>query len=76
MHEKRNFIIAVVAMVGCAAFYVIAAAIARSGIKFGQLIEEGSWVHISIPNRGVDNGQVLTARFVDGKLVYSKGLRE
>lgn len=55
----------------------IAAAIAKSGIKFGQLIEEfGGWVHISIPNRGVDNGQVLTARFVDGKLVYSKGLRE
>lgn len=52
----------------------IAAAIAASGIKFGQLIFEGSWVHISIPNRGIDNGQVLTARFEGGKATYNKGL--
>jgi zinc D-Ala-D-Ala carboxypeptidase len=52
----------------------IAAAIAKSGIKFGQLIYEGSWVHISLPNRGRDNGQVLTARFVEGKAIYSQGL--
>ena len=53
----------------------IAAAIAKSGIKFGQLIEEfGGWVHISLPNRGVDNGQVLTARFEGGKATYSRGL--
>lgn len=53
----------------------IAAAIAKSNIKFGQLIEEfGGWVHISLPNRGVDNQQVLTARFEDGKATYSRGL--
>lgn len=52
----------------------IAAAIAKSDIKFGQLIFEGSWVHVSIPNRGKDNGQVLTAKFSSGKATYSKGL--
>lgn len=52
----------------------ICALIAKSGIKFGQLIWEGSWVHISLPNRGRDNGQVLTARFQGGKAIYSHGL--
>lgn len=52
----------------------ICALISSSGIKFGQLIEEGRWVHLSLPNRGIDNGQVLTAHFVDGKARYSKGL--
>lgn len=53
----------------------IAAAIAKSGIKFGQLIYEGTWVHISLPNRGIDNGQILTARFTEGgKAIYSMGL--
>lgn len=52
----------------------IASAIAKSGIKFGQLIFEGTWVHISLPNRGRDNGQVLTARFAEGKATYSTGL--
>jgi zinc D-Ala-D-Ala carboxypeptidase len=52
----------------------IAALIAKSGIKFGQLIFEGTWVHISLPNRGRDNGQVLTAKFTDGKAAYSQGL--
>lgn len=52
----------------------ISAAIAASGIKFGQLIFEGTWVHISLPNRGIDNGQVLTAKFTAGKAVYTKGL--
>lgn len=52
----------------------IAAAITKSDIKFGQLIFEGSWVHVSIPNRGKDNGQVLTAKFSSGKATYSKGL--
>lgn len=53
----------------------IAAAIAKSGIKFGQLIlEYNSWIHISIPNRGQDNGQILTVRKVDGKAVYTRGI--
>jgi hypothetical protein len=51
----------------------IASAIAKSGIKFGQLIWEGTWVHISIPD-GTNDGEVLTAKFVDGKAVYTKGL--
>lgn len=42
--------------------------IARSGIKFDQLIEEGTWVHISIDPRM--RQQVLTMR--NGK--YSMGL--
>ena len=52
----------------------IAAAIAKSGIKFGQLIEEfGDWVHISLPNRSVNN-EVLTARKAGGRVVYTRGL--
>jgi zinc D-Ala-D-Ala carboxypeptidase len=50
----------------------IAAAIAKSNIQFGQLIQEGTWVHISIPGRF--NRQVLTAHFIDGKAHYSEGL--
>tara|TARA_R110001592_G_scaffold107314_1_gene300523 strand:- start:164 stop:592 length:429 start_codon:yes stop_codon:yes gene_type:complete len=42
--------------------------IAKSGIKFDQLIEEGTWVHISIDPRM--RQQVLTMR--NGK--YSMGL--
>lgn len=57
----------------------VARAIAKSNIKFGQLIWEGSWVHISLPNRGERNGEVLTAKFVKQangrtKAVYSKGI--
>jgi hypothetical protein len=56
----------------------IATAIAKSNIKFGQLIWEGTWVHISLPD-GNNDGEVLTAKFVrqpDGsmKTVYFKGL--
>ena len=53
----------------------VASAIAKSSIEFGQLIQEGSWVHISLPNRGVSNGEVLTAKFIPGeKTQYMKGL--
>lgn len=57
----------------------IARAIAASKIQFGQLIWEGNWVHISLPNRGERNGEVMTAKFVrqpngKTKAVYSKGL--
>lgn len=51
----------------------VAAAIAKSGIKFGQLIQEfGGWVHISTP--GKFNQSVMTASIVNGKAVYSNGL--
>lgn len=53
----------------------IAHAIASSGIEFGQLILEfDSWVHISLPNRGAKNGQVLTAKSAGGKAIYTPGL--
>lgn len=58
----------------------ICRAIAKSDIEFGQLIWEGSWVHISLPNRGEGrNREILTARFVKQpngktKAVYTKGL--
>jgi len=44
----------------------VARAIAASGVKFGQLIFEGTWVHISLPNRA-KNQEVLTAKFARGK---------
>lgn len=53
----------------------ICEAIIAAGIKFGQLIDEGGrWVHISLPEPGVE-GQVLTVRF-DGKRgpYYQNGL--
>lgn len=53
----------------------ICRALVKAGVKFGQLIEEGSWVHISLPNRGEKNGEVLTARFVKGRATYVRGLR-
>jgi hypothetical protein len=53
----------------------VSRAIAASTIEFGQLIWEfGSWIHISLPNRGVKNGEVLTARRVEKRTVYTKGL--
>lgn len=49
----------------------ICRALVKAGVKFGQLIEEfGGWVHISLPNRGSDNGQMLIARKINGKTVY------
>jgi hypothetical protein len=47
--------------------------IQKSGIEFDQLIDEGTWVHIGLsplPPRH----EILTARFPNGKAVYSKGL--
>ena len=52
----------------------VASAIVNSKIKFGQLIMEGSWVHLSLPD-GTNDGEVLTAHFfIDGKTNYTKGL--
>lgn len=52
----------------------ICKAIIDSGIVFGQLIEEGGrWVHISLPDSGVI-GQVMTAKFANGKVKYTNGI--
>lgn len=50
----------------------VARAIAASGIKFDQLICEGTWVHISFT--ATPRRQVLTAKFKDGGVRYSPGL--
>lgn len=47
--------------------------LATSGLKFGQLIQEGTWVHISAPD-GVKDGQVLTAVFGEHGTTYREGL--
>ncbi|UWZ82477.1 D-Ala-D-Ala carboxypeptidase family metallohydrolase [Occallatibacter riparius] len=40
-------------------------------IQFDQLIQEGTWVHISFDPKM--RGQVLTAHFVNGKATYTQG---
>lgn len=50
----------------------IARAIRDSGIKFDQLIFEGTWVHISVdPKMRL---QVLTAHFNGGPATYTEGI--
>lgn len=56
----------------------VADAISKSKIRFGQLIYEGGWVHISLPTRE-NNGEILTARFVKQangrtKVTYVRGI--
>lgn len=41
-----------------------------SGLPFDQLIEEGTWVHVSFGIR--DRREVLRATFVNGKAQYTK----
>lgn len=50
--------------------------IRRSGLRFDQLIFEGTWTHVSIAAAGdIPRGSVLTARFQSGRPVaYSHGL--
>jgi hypothetical protein len=51
----------------------VAHAIAKSELDFGQLIYEGTWVHISQPGRF--KRQILTATFIPGEKVrYTPGL--
>ena len=50
----------------------IARAIVASHIKFDQLIQEGSWVHISFSAK--PRRSVLTAKFTNGVASYSHGL--
>lgn len=42
-------------------------------IEFDQLIEEGTWVHVGLAEGPLRN-EILTARFPNGKVVYSHGL--
>ena len=42
----------------------------ESGFQWGQLIDEPSWIHISLPN-GTKRKEVLIARRVKGKMVYT-----
>lgn len=51
----------------------VARAIIAAKIKFGQLIFEGTWLHISLPD-GTNDGDVRTKRFVNGEAVYTPGL--
>lgn len=51
----------------------VALAIIRAGIPFGQLIWEGTWVHISTEEKTPVN-RVLTAHFKDGKVSYTPGI--
>jgi hypothetical protein len=49
-------------------------AIRDSGLPFDQLIQEGTWTHVSIPAAGTaPRGQVLTAHF-GGTVTYSDGI--
>jgi uncharacterized protein YcbK (DUF882 family) len=45
--------------------------IVKAGIKFDQLICEGTWVHISVDPKM--RQEVLNATFKNGKAQYSKG---
>ena len=51
----------------------LAEAIIKAGIKFDQLIYEGTWVHFGL-SAGVGRQQVLTATFNKGKASYSVGM--
>ena len=58
----------------CSAFgspLLIVRKLERADIRYDQLIEEGAWVHIA----SADNprGDVLNAKFKDGRATYSKG---
>lgn len=64
---------------GCAADFIcpaygtprqVADTIANSGIKFDQLICEGTWVHISIDPKM--RGEYLSAVFKNGKAIYTR----
>lgn len=50
----------------------VARAIRDSGIKFDQLIFEGTWVHVSVSPKM--RRQVLTAHFNGGPATYTTGI--
>ena len=51
----------------------LAKAVIKAGIQFDQLIYEGTWVHIGL-SVGAPRGEVLTATFAPGGVVYSRGV--
>lgn len=52
----------------------VAEAIVKAGVKFDQLIYEGTWIHFGLAP-GVGRQQVLTATFnSNGKASYSLGM--
>lgn len=51
----------------------LALLIRESNIQFDQLIYEGAWVHIGLTH-GAPRREVLTAKFINGRAVYTPGL--
>lgn len=47
----------------------------QSKVGYDQLIDEGTWVHIGL-SLEPPRYEVLTARFPNGKVVYTKGLTQ
>jgi zinc D-Ala-D-Ala carboxypeptidase len=45
----------------------------QEGLEFDQLIDEGTWTHIGLSKEPLRR-EILTARFPNGKVVYTKGL--
>lgn len=53
----------------------VARFLAACPLPFDQLIYEGTWVHISIPEQGEEpRKMVMTAKFKNGKASYSTGI--
>lgn len=50
-----------------------AKAIVKAGIKFDQLIYEGTWVHLGL-SAGALRNEVLTAHFGGGSTTYTRGI--
>lgn len=50
----------------------ICLAVLKSGIPFDQIIQEGTWVHLSVDPRM--RKQALTAHFANGKATYTQGI--
>lgn len=48
-------------------------ALVSIGLDFDQLIYEGTWTHIGITT-GTPRRQIMTAKFPNGKAVYSPGI--
>jgi hypothetical protein len=52
-------------------FGIVRRIVEDGSIRFDQLIQEGTWVHISFDPKM--RGEVLTAHFADGKATYTQG---
>lgn len=57
--------------------YTLAQMIIAAKLPFDQLILEfGQWVHVSHKPAGPQRGEVLTAKRIDGKAIYTPGLHQ